>query len=393
MRRRLFTCERTVCSEMKRRFAISSVPRCSSSRSSTSTSRALSSSAIDVRDAGVEAAALADAVEQSPRDLAGERRLAVRDAVEELGDPLRRLGLQQVAGRAGADRGEQVLLGAGRGQDDDLAVGRGGAHARQRLEPAHPGHRQVEQDEVGLELARRARSPRRRRRPRRRRGSRAARAAPTSAARVSGWSSTMSDAAAHAALIGRRLRCRQEAMRASRAQTYLAWVRDEILLVGAARGRLALLPRAARRSATPYALPEPAARSSTRPSLLVARDRLRARRTSASRSSGAASTSPAAPGSSSPRLTHARVRGRAGARRRRRRPGRGWAGIGGRLVGGGLIAAAPFAQRPGRDRAPRSLVALVGARRSLLARAAGRSAAGSAARCRCSTRATASPTC
>ena len=43
---RLFTCERTVCSEMKRRFAISSVPRCSSSRSSTSSSRAESAAAI-----------------------------------------------------------------------------------------------------------------------------------------------------------------------------------------------------------------------------------------------------------------------------------------------------------------------------------------------------------
>ena len=42
----LFTCERTVCSEMKSRLAMSSVERWSSRSSSTSTSRAESSSAI-----------------------------------------------------------------------------------------------------------------------------------------------------------------------------------------------------------------------------------------------------------------------------------------------------------------------------------------------------------
>jgi hypothetical protein len=39
-------------------------------------------------------------------------RLAVHDALEELRDAIRRLGLEQVAGGAAADRGEQVLLGA-----------------------------------------------------------------------------------------------------------------------------------------------------------------------------------------------------------------------------------------------------------------------------------------
>ena len=37
-----------------------------------------------------------------------------RDPAQELDDPLRRLALQQVAGGAAADRGEQVLLGARR---------------------------------------------------------------------------------------------------------------------------------------------------------------------------------------------------------------------------------------------------------------------------------------
>src|SRR5262249_17069214 len=44
---RLFTCERTVCSEIPSSAAISSVARCRSSRSSTSTSRADSRSPID----------------------------------------------------------------------------------------------------------------------------------------------------------------------------------------------------------------------------------------------------------------------------------------------------------------------------------------------------------
>ena len=46
LRSMLFTCERTVCSEMNSRFAMSSVERWSSSRSRTSTSRAESASAI-----------------------------------------------------------------------------------------------------------------------------------------------------------------------------------------------------------------------------------------------------------------------------------------------------------------------------------------------------------
>ncbi len=90
MRSRLFTCERTVCSEMKRRCAISSVPWCSSSRSSTSSSR--------------------------------------------------------------AESGEQILLGAGGGEDDDLTLGRGLAEAGQRGEAVEAGHEEIEQDEVGLRL-------------------------------------------------------------------------------------------------------------------------------------------------------------------------------------------------------------------------------------------------
>jgi hypothetical protein len=93
---------------MKSRCAMSSVPRCSSSRRRTSTSRALS------------AAAIAHLLEQAPGDLARQRGLAAHDAAEELDDAVGRFALEQIAGGAAADRGEQVLLGSRRGQDDDL---------------------------------------------------------------------------------------------------------------------------------------------------------------------------------------------------------------------------------------------------------------------------------
>ena len=59
---------------------------------------------------------------------------------------------KQVAGRTRANRREQVLLGAGRRQDDDLAAGSRGAQTRQRRQPVEAGHGEIEQDEVGLEL-------------------------------------------------------------------------------------------------------------------------------------------------------------------------------------------------------------------------------------------------
>ena len=107
-----------------------------------------------VGDAAADPAAAAQLVEQPSCDLAGEGGFAVRDAAEEGDDPLRRLALQQVAGRAGADRAEQVLLGAGGGQDDDFAAGGRGAQPRQRCQPVEARHREIEQNEVRLELGR-----------------------------------------------------------------------------------------------------------------------------------------------------------------------------------------------------------------------------------------------
>ena len=96
-------------------------------------------------------AALAHLLEQPARDLARERGLAIAHAAEELDDPLRRLALEQVARGASPDRGEQVLLGARGGEDDDLALRRRLADPRQRAEAVEPGHRQVEQHELRLQ--------------------------------------------------------------------------------------------------------------------------------------------------------------------------------------------------------------------------------------------------
>jgi hypothetical protein len=52
---------------------------------------------------------------------------------------------------AGTDRLQQVLLRARRRQHDDLALRRSLAQARQRREPVDPGHREIEQNEVGLQ--------------------------------------------------------------------------------------------------------------------------------------------------------------------------------------------------------------------------------------------------
>jgi hypothetical protein len=100
------------------------------------------------------AAALTHLVEQPARNRARERRLALRDAAQERHDPVRRLALQQVAGGAAADRAEEVALVLRRRQHDDLRLRRGLAQPRQRREPVHLGHREVEQDQVRLELAR-----------------------------------------------------------------------------------------------------------------------------------------------------------------------------------------------------------------------------------------------
>jgi signal transduction histidine kinase len=191
-----------------------------------------------LRDARVEPAALAHPVEQPPRDLARQGCLAARDSAEELGDPLRRLGLQQVAGCAAADRGEQVLVGSGGGQDNHLAAGRSGPQPRQGLEAAEAGHREVEQDEVGLEVS--SAADRLLAVPRLRHDREAMLLEQADESR-SRKRVVVDDerAPAHASLIGRRPCADKRCMRTARA-TYLAWVRDEIVLVALLAAALTL---------------------------------------------------------------------------------------------------------------------------------------------------------
>ena len=89
--------------------------------------------------------ALSDTVEESARDGSGQCRLAVCDPTKEQGNALGWLALQEVARRAGTDRLEQVLVGSRRCKYDDLALGRCLADVRQRRQPVHAGHRQVEE--------------------------------------------------------------------------------------------------------------------------------------------------------------------------------------------------------------------------------------------------------
>jgi signal transduction histidine kinase len=106
-----------------------------------------------VRNATAQPTALAHALEQAARNRARQGGLAAGDATQERSDPLGRLALQQIAGCPGADRGEQVLLRARRGENDHLAGGCSLADARQRHESVDARHRQVEQDDVGLQLS------------------------------------------------------------------------------------------------------------------------------------------------------------------------------------------------------------------------------------------------
>ena len=151
LRSRLFTCERTVCSEMNSRSAISSVPRCSSSRSSTSSSRALSDGAIVVGDAAA-GAAFAHLLEQAPRDLARERRLALGR---------RRAGTRRSARAARSSAGSRPRRRGSRRAGSPRCPRRSarrprvsGAASRmrgKRRQAVHPRHREVEQDEVRLQ--------------------------------------------------------------------------------------------------------------------------------------------------------------------------------------------------------------------------------------------------
>src|SRR5437867_10781217 len=63
-----------------------------------------------VGHAGLATATVAKLLDQPARDRSRERSLSTTDSAQELDDPLGRLALQQVPGRAAPDRREQVLL-------------------------------------------------------------------------------------------------------------------------------------------------------------------------------------------------------------------------------------------------------------------------------------------
>ena len=100
------------------------------------------------------AASCPDLLEEPPCDRPRERGLSVHDTFEEGCDPIGRLGLEQVAGGASANRGEQVFLRARRREDDDLAARRGLAKAGERRQAVETRHQEVEEDDVGLRLGR-----------------------------------------------------------------------------------------------------------------------------------------------------------------------------------------------------------------------------------------------
>jgi len=101
-----------------------------------------------------EPAVLAHAIEQPPGDAAGERRIAAHDSSQEGGDLLRGLRLQEVARCSGANRREEVLLRVRRRENDHFTRRRRLTDLREGCESVHPGHRQVEEHDVGLQPVR-----------------------------------------------------------------------------------------------------------------------------------------------------------------------------------------------------------------------------------------------
>ncbi len=97
-----------------------------------------------IRHSATAPAARPHLFQQAARDGTGEGGLSVRDPAQELHDPRRRLTLEEVAGSAPADHGEQIRLLARGREYHDLARRRSLAQSRERREPVQPGHRQIE---------------------------------------------------------------------------------------------------------------------------------------------------------------------------------------------------------------------------------------------------------
>ncbi len=183
-----------------------------------------------VRDAS-EPAVFAHAIEQSPGHAAGERRIAAHDSTQKDGDLLRGLRLQEVARCTGANRCEKVFLRVRCREDDHFSRGRRLTDAREGRKPVHPGHRQVEEHEVGLQPVRGGdRLLTARRFPddfepllHEERGERASRQRVVV---------DDQDPLGHAPLIGSPRSADKGKVDHSRSQSYRSWLLGELLLVG-----------------------------------------------------------------------------------------------------------------------------------------------------------------
>ena len=123
------------------------------------------------------------ACEQHRRDLGRENRVARGRAVQRLGD-LAAIGvLGQVAARPRLQRGDDRLVVGVGGEHDDCHFGMLAIQPLGRADSVEHRHVEVEQDRVGLVLARPRRAPVRRRRRRPRPRVRGSRRAPSAALR------------------------------------------------------------------------------------------------------------------------------------------------------------------------------------------------------------------
>lgn len=184
----------------------------------------------DLLGHAVGSATVPNPIEQAACDTTGESRVSAGDSAEERRDLLGWLGLQEVAGRAGADGCQEILLGVGRCENDHFAVGGALTDTRKRGQPVHPRHGEVEEDDVRLE-----------------RDGLVDRASAVlgladhveallcEEARESVSRERMvvddEDALAHLALIGRRPRADKWVVDHVRSQSYRSWLLGEILLV------------------------------------------------------------------------------------------------------------------------------------------------------------------
>ena len=139
---------RTVFGESTRCAVISAFDRPCATSSRISRSRSVSSGNAA---SGTARCGPGEVGHQPPRDGRTEDRVARRHGPHRP-DELGSLGaLEQVAPRAGLDRGEDRVVVVGHRQHEHRDVGGGVHDPAGRLDPIHAGHRQVHQDDVRME--------------------------------------------------------------------------------------------------------------------------------------------------------------------------------------------------------------------------------------------------